>query len=116
MKRLADLAIDIMNYHEEREDIFFFHNSIGFFTYAVEGNLFLCHDFYIKPEFRGTKKSLDFGEMVKSLGRSRGCDTLVGWVDLTCKNPISMHKFFKKFGAEVYDALDPEYHEYRMKL
>lgn len=116
MDVFKNIAMDIMDYHFERDGTMFHSNEVGFFRYKIDGKHFLCYEFYVKPKYRKTEHSHIIGETMKSMARTAGCEVLVGWIDLKGKDPIIMHKYLTKHGGVIHDASDPEYHEYRIKL
>lgn len=45
----------------------------GFITFQFFDGTCIIHDFYVKPEFRGTKEAIILAEMVKQLAIEKGC-------------------------------------------
>lgn len=63
-------------YLKESQDIDSVITDRGFITFQFFKDVCIIHDFYVLPEYRGTKEAIILAEMVKSMAAEKGCSSI----------------------------------------
>jgi GNAT superfamily N-acetyltransferase len=77
----------------------------GFIVYEIDPPNCTIHEFYVKPELRGTRLAKDLADQVVRVAQERGVKSLWGVIDPTTEGAenalrTNLHYGFKLIGSE----------------
>lgn len=86
------------NYLAERDRAVVFFNDHGFVTYSISGDECYWSEFYVKPEFRGTRAAFNLYMIILAQAAVGGANHIIGSVDTTTANWQLSENLMKKVG------------------
>lgn len=78
----------------------------GFITFQFADGVCVIHDFYVKPEWRGTKEAIILAEMVRAMATEKGCKAIGAEVYLARPGADKNLGLFKHWKMEETSRTD----------
>lgn len=92
-------------YKAEICEVKFLEKEFGFVGYSILDKVLHIEDVYVIPEMRSVSVTRDLLEEMEQIGRTSGCETFIGHVDVVGKTAAAslqwqLHLGFVPFSAE----------------